>query len=750
MRERKLKFIFVILSAVMLVAICSYPLIKLGQANRFDELVFSDEELKNIMSVRQSDSNVMTDIFFGEQKLVFDDKSSTLYYSLIEDDKLAYNPIVSAGSSDEEVSIGFLNDHITDEAIASNARIKAIIYDDLRYCVCDLICTTLPLISIQCPTGITREDTKMHFSLFDNEKGSKERMMDSDGVIRARGATSLNYPKRSFKVSLRDGEKRKDVSLLGMRSDDDWILYSCYADYERVRNVFSQNLWTESCGTDNASRLNTGSYYKYVEVFLNGEYYGLYALGYRTDLKTLGIDKLGKDEGLFQKIAYGLFEFESDQSLETVYDYYCSIEENAGNREYLMDSVDIDNAMNFFLFTTLIQGWDNYDKNYLVLLKHFHDGKKAIYIPWDMDISWGGMWNETQRNCISFYELTPEYNSFSYDTSFSQLLLNNDEEAYDLMYQKYCYNRGHGWSEEKIDTLLDGIERDLFGSGVYYRDCEKWPECGTVEGMKSLDTFRQYVHERLSEMDDYVERLKSDHSKNPLITQLLKYKDLDNYRFVISTQYPEIIDAPMYSEFIDFVGRDKVAITEDVNLDEFRLINVYSINISERDVKVYAISGSRCDMLYPDDCCRYRIEESNIGSLSRWLRCLDNVYGNILLEINDINELGIDKMNFLEEFDVDCGNYDSVQEVIENNNSLVFLLNCDNRIGYFIEDAYASGSFVSTDIGDWAYYEGGDNYGIYIDGEECVVDTISSRQTYNIRITEFSRDWKEIITIFSE
>ncbi|MBO6255682.1 MAG: CotH kinase family protein [Bacteroidaceae bacterium] len=57
-----------------------------------------------------------------------------------------------------------------------------------------------------------------------------------------------------------------------------FILYSCYADPERARNVFSQNLWTESCGTDNAYNINTGSYYKYVELFLNGEYYGLYAL----------------------------------------------------------------------------------------------------------------------------------------------------------------------------------------------------------------------------------------------------------------------------------------------------------------------------------------------------------------------------------------------------------------------------------------------------------------------------------------
>ncbi|WP_158589522.1 CotH kinase family protein [Butyrivibrio sp. CB08] len=702
------------------------------------------------MSVRQSDKNVMTDIFFGDQKLVYDAEGNDLYYSLIEGDMWAYNPLVSTRNSESRVLIGIVNDRITYDSVASNSRIKMIVYDDSRYYLCHLVCTTLPLVSIECQAEVTTEETQMKVSLFDNRKDSNIRVVDSEGMIKVRGATSSRYPKKSFKLSLRDGEKKKDLSLLGMRSDDDWILYSCYADYERVRNVFSQNLWTESCGKDNAYRLNTGSYYKYVEVFLNGEYYGLYALGYRTDLKTLGIDKVGDDEGLFQKIAYGLFEFESDQPLDIMFDYLCSVEEHADDRQYLMSCVDLDNAADFFLYRTLIQGWDNFDKNYLVLLKHFYDGKKAIFIPWDMDLSWGDMWNETQRNCISFYELTPDYNSFSYDTSFSQLLLNNDEETYDLMYSKYKYNRKHGWSEERIDILLDGIEQDLFASGAYYRDCERWPESGTVEGMKSLDTFREYVHDRLHEMDDYIERLKNDHSTNPLLTQLLQYKDLNDYRFVISTQYPEMLEDPMYSEFIDFVGKDKVTIEADVNLDEYRLINVYSINISERDVKVYAISGNRCDMLYPDDCCRFRIEESNITTLSRWLRCLDNVYGNILLQINEMDKLDIDKEHFLEEFDVDCGSFGSVQEILEENNTLVFLLNCDSRKGYYIEDAYASGNLVTTGIGDWLYYEGDENYGIYIGGEESMVEPLGSQLGYNIRITEYTTDWKNIICDYSE
>ena len=473
-------------------------------------------------------------------------------------------------------------------------------------------------------------------------------------------------------------------------------------------------------------------------------------LGYKTDVKTLGIEKFGSDEGLFQKTEYELSAFRSDEPLEIIQDFCLSLEEHYDDKEYLMNSADLDNATDFFLYTTLIQGWDNVIKNYMILLKHFHDGKKAIYIPWDMDLSWGDMWNENYYNWISSYELTPGYNAFPYSSSVSQLLLNNDEDAYSFLLSKYLYNRSHGWSDESIDALLDELEIELFSSGAYFRDVERWPESANLDEVRSLDKFRSYVHERLQEMDDYVERLCGNHSSNPLITQLQNYNDLNNYRFIIVTKYPELLDGPVYSEFIDLVGKDKVTITSDLNFNEYRVINIHTSGTEEREIMVFVADGEGLDMLNPDDFCRFRIEGSQLTTLQQWLRCLDNVYGIILLQINDWNSLSIDKEHFLEEFDVDCGSYSSVQEIIENNDSIAFMLNCDSKRGYFIENAYDPGVQVSTELGDWAYYEGEDNYGIYINGEESIVDTLSSKLEYNIRITEFSRDWKEIICDYSE
>ena len=51
-----------------------------------------------------------------------------------------------------------------------------------------------------------------------------------------RGAISVTFPKKSYKVSLRtqDGEKVKE-NLLGLRKDDDWILNAMYTDSSYLR-----------------------------------------------------------------------------------------------------------------------------------------------------------------------------------------------------------------------------------------------------------------------------------------------------------------------------------------------------------------------------------------------------------------------------------------------------------------------------------------------------------------------------------
>ena len=71
------------------------------------------------------------------------------------------------------------------------------------------------------------------------------------------------------------------------RTDGEWLLYSAYNDQERIRNVFSSNLWFTGNAGANRFGIKNGMEYRYLELFLNGEYWGLYALGYPLDSKQM-------------------------------------------------------------------------------------------------------------------------------------------------------------------------------------------------------------------------------------------------------------------------------------------------------------------------------------------------------------------------------------------------------------------------------------------------------------------------------
>jgi CotH kinase protein len=89
--------------------------------------------------------------------------------------------------------------------------------------------------------------------------------------IGTRGRWSRRFPKKSYAFEVRepDGGNR-NVSLLGMPADDDWILYAAYNDRTLMRNVLAY---------DTARWLGRyAARTRFVELRLNGRYHGLYVL----------------------------------------------------------------------------------------------------------------------------------------------------------------------------------------------------------------------------------------------------------------------------------------------------------------------------------------------------------------------------------------------------------------------------------------------------------------------------------------
>jgi hypothetical protein len=89
--------------------------------------------------------------------------------------------------------------------------------------------------------------------------------------IERRGQSSQMFPKKSWSLELRDraGDNR-DVGLLGMPADDDWVLYAPYNDKALMRNAIAYG--TARWMGRYAART------RFVEVRLDGRYHGVYVL----------------------------------------------------------------------------------------------------------------------------------------------------------------------------------------------------------------------------------------------------------------------------------------------------------------------------------------------------------------------------------------------------------------------------------------------------------------------------------------
>lgn len=109
-------------------------------------------------------------------------------------------------------------------------------------------------------------------------------------AIKYRGKSSLNFAQKQYALETRDSAgENLNVSLLGMRKENDWVLYAPYNDISMIRNVFAYTLWREMGHWGPRTRM--------VELLLNNEYQGVYVLieSIKVDKGRVNIDKLKPD-----------------------------------------------------------------------------------------------------------------------------------------------------------------------------------------------------------------------------------------------------------------------------------------------------------------------------------------------------------------------------------------------------------------------------------------------------------------------
>jgi hypothetical protein len=135
--------------------------------------------------------------------------------------------------------------------------------------------STLPLVQITTDTPILDDPRIVANMKVTNLPGGLNTLVDEPNeyngqiTIEIRGSSSQFFPKQSYALETQDSTgANNNVPLMGMPSENDWILHGPYSDKSLMRNALIYEMGT-AIGQYTTRR-------RYCELYINGDYRGVY------------------------------------------------------------------------------------------------------------------------------------------------------------------------------------------------------------------------------------------------------------------------------------------------------------------------------------------------------------------------------------------------------------------------------------------------------------------------------------------
>lgn len=339
-----------------------------------------------------------------------------------------------------------------------------------------------------------------------------------------RGSTSASLEKKGYSLELTHTE----LSLLGMRMDDKWNLNALYDDAGLIHNEISYELWNEIAATHDSKTegKDFSIEQEYIELILNGEYAGVFGLQEKINKKNMELT----DNDIMYKmlnwripatmieasIFYELrFPKQDDVTLYGPALTWSQVfaARQSQNFDAAVSIIHLDNTIDYGLFCMLISGTDNTRKNLYYIARAQQNGiYKLTVIPWDLNATWGNVWNGEVRNNTLYDRRFITYtgtiegedrDSVWFD-GLAALYGMDRQRTTEFMLQRWKLLRKDVLSYDNISSLLDEDFSYLHHSGAYARNFERWPN--GKEYWKD-EYIYEYAKERLEFLDGYYQEL---------------------------------------------------------------------------------------------------------------------------------------------------------------------------------------------------------------------------------------------------
>lgn len=349
-----------------------------------------------------------------------------------------------------------------------------------------------------------------------------------EGSIKGRGNTSWNQPKKPYSIKL-----NSKASLLDIPKTKKYAIVPSYFDDSLIRNYMTYKAALMLTGIDYVPKC------EFVEVYLNGQYNGIYILVERVAIESnkIDIDEANADEltggYLIEKDIDGKIDYDSDQWFDCPYwanqskDYFVLKTPEPDDSallsqmlSYLTDYmqrlhnsvtgsssepyttyVDSPSWMDFMILQEISKNIDGNLKTSCYMVKKAQDEKLYMTAPWDFDLAYGSpscTWNNADHSHNDYYDCPDAQSTASF------MVINSSCPWFDHLYDDHeefrsgLMERYAGYRETMIPFMLGTIDSaSAYLAGAVPRDEARWG----VRVSAGVEQLRTWLRGRIDWLD---------------------------------------------------------------------------------------------------------------------------------------------------------------------------------------------------------------------------------------------------------
>lgn len=351
------------------------------------------------------------------------------------------------------------------------------------------------------------------------------------------GNTSVNYEKKNYSVTFDSAFEAQS----GWGAQKKYCFKANFIDHTHCRNVVSAKLWGKirknRSGLDSKLNAlpNAGAIDGFPAVImLNGEFHGIYTWNIPKDKWMFGMGSGTKEAILMAHEPCDPVKFKAPAAVDEE-DYEMEFVTDEANSAWVATSVnnlinacinsfgddidttiaqylDVESAIDYYIFTVLIDGRDIMDKNFILAT---YDGVKWFFSAYDLDSTYGLRWagqqlyrpDDTAGDSATFVKFAEKHRLFELIKRFKT----------DALKARYTSLRKTALHELALVEMFENFAWTI-PSPVLVEDVKLYPSI-PGSAVNNVDQLLRWIQHRLAICDKWIEELPAQ--ETPVLPEVI-------------------------------------------------------------------------------------------------------------------------------------------------------------------------------------------------------------------------------------